>query len=146
MLCVLILDISGGSRLFKVGSERQIFWETFHGSFNLLSCPLFNTCASKIIDSLNTRQCLIWHSLVSMPKLSYNCHCWRAPLARQVLIENIIVFCLAFVKSIACCVAFFQSSYTKKVNMNTISFDALSRAGLSYFETKNSPTLQALLF
>ena len=30
MLCVLILYISG-DLLFKVDSERQIFWETFHG-------------------------------------------------------------------------------------------------------------------
>ena len=33
MLCVFILYISGGDLQFKDGSERHIFWETFHGNF-----------------------------------------------------------------------------------------------------------------
>ena len=37
MLFVLILYIRGGDLQFKVDSERQIFWEIFHGNFNLLS-------------------------------------------------------------------------------------------------------------
>ena len=37
MLCVLFLYISGGTYSFKVDSEQQIFWETFHGNFILLS-------------------------------------------------------------------------------------------------------------
>ena len=37
MLCALILYICGGSYSFKFDSERQIFWETFHGNFFLRS-------------------------------------------------------------------------------------------------------------
>ena len=33
MLYVLILYISGEDLQFKVDSERQIFWKTFHGNF-----------------------------------------------------------------------------------------------------------------
>ena len=37
MLCVLIFIHKWRDLQFKVTSERQIFRETFHGSFNLLS-------------------------------------------------------------------------------------------------------------
>ena len=44
MLCVLILYIVGGTYKFKVDFERQIFWETFHDSFILLSEFLAEIC------------------------------------------------------------------------------------------------------
>ena len=52
MLCVLILYISGGALQFKVDSERQIFWETFHGNFNLLSEILPEICWEEIAEEI----------------------------------------------------------------------------------------------
>ena len=46
MLCVLI------SYKFKVDSERQIFWETFHGIFILLSEFLPEICWEKIAEEI----------------------------------------------------------------------------------------------
>ena len=48
MLCVLILYVSGGTYGLKSTPNDRIFWETFHGSFNLLSEFLPEICWEEI--------------------------------------------------------------------------------------------------
>ena len=65
MLCVLILYTSGGTYSFKVDSERQIIWETFHGNFILLSEFLPEICWEEITEEilfLISFWCLAWDS------------------------------------------------------------------------------------
>ena len=49
---------------FKVDSERQIFWETFHGSFNLLSEFLPEICWEEIAEEILFVSCFdVWSLL-----------------------------------------------------------------------------------
>ena len=59
MLCVLILYVSGGTYKYKVDSERQIFWKTFHGSFILLSEFLPEICWEEIAEEILFVFCLM---------------------------------------------------------------------------------------
>ena len=45
---------------FKVDSERQIFWETFNGSFNLLSEFLPEICWEDVTEEIFSFWCLTW--------------------------------------------------------------------------------------
>ena len=68
MLCVLILYISGGTYSFIVDSERQIFWETFHGNFYLLSECLAEICWEEIAEEILFVFCFGY----SNPDFSFN--------------------------------------------------------------------------
>ena len=52
VVCVNFLYISGGTYKFKVDSERQIFWETFHGNFYLRSEFLPQICWEEIAEEI----------------------------------------------------------------------------------------------
>ena len=52
MLCVLILYINGGTYSFKSTPNNRLFWETFHGSFNLLTEFLPEICWEEITEEI----------------------------------------------------------------------------------------------